>query len=78
MTRGAAIPVINTERCTGCGRCVAACPPHVLWLETARADGFGSKHAVLHTPDGCTGCALCVPACPFDVISMQRRLLPKN
>lgn len=74
---GKAIPVIDTSGCTGCGRCVAICPPHVLWLETARADGFGSKHAVLHTPGDCTGCALCVPACPFGVISMQRRSVAK-
>ncbi|MDP2226332.1 MAG: ferredoxin family protein [Moraxellaceae bacterium] len=68
-----ALPVINPDRCTGCGRCVAACPPHVLWLATARADGFGDKQAVLHDPDGCTGCALCIAPCPFDAIAMQRK-----
>ena len=25
-----ALPEINPDRCTGCGWCVAVCPPHVL------------------------------------------------
>ena len=27
-----ALPEIDPDRCTGCGRCVAACEPKVLWL----------------------------------------------
>lgn len=27
---GAALPLINTERCTGCGACVATCPAQAL------------------------------------------------
>lgn len=38
------LPKVDTVRCTGCGWCVAACPPHVLSLQT---DGL-RKHAVLH------------------------------
>lgn len=62
-----ALPEI-TAACTGCGRCVGACPPHVLWLETRH----WKKTAVLHMPQACTGCARCAVVCPFHAIRMRR------
>jgi ferredoxin len=66
------LPHIDTPRCTGCGWCVAACPPHVLSLQT---DG-GRKHSVLHDVQGCTGCSQCARRCPFDVITMLKMKKP--
>ena len=63
------LPAIDVERCTGCGRCVAACEPRVLSLETT--PGW-RKSAVLHGRDGCTGCSLCALKCPFNAIEMRR------
>ena len=48
----AALPLIDPERCTGCGRCVAICPPHVLWLGNDHPQGWGPKRAVLHDAEG--------------------------
>ena len=61
------LPQIDAARCTGCGRCVGACAPHVLSLE---AQGW-EKSAVLHDADGCTGCRQCALICPFDAITMH-------
>jgi ferredoxin len=64
-----ALPAIDPARCTGCGWCVGACPPHVLSLETLD----GKKTSVLHDGPACTGCAKCAVVCPFDAITMVRR-----
>jgi NAD-dependent dihydropyrimidine dehydrogenase PreA subunit len=61
------LPVVDPARCTGCGRCVAACGPHVLSLETVR----WRKRATLHDVPGCTGCSLCERRCPFGAIQMM-------
>ncbi|HEX7688412.1 MAG TPA: 4Fe-4S binding protein [Burkholderiaceae bacterium] len=60
------LPLIDPARCTGCGRCVAACGPRVLSLETVR----WRKTATLHDAAGCTGCSLCERRCPFGAIAM--------
>ena len=67
-----ALPIVDPQRCTGCGRCVGACPPHVLSLQVLGGQRFGRKHAVLHAAADCTGCALCCVCCPFDAIQMVR------
>lgn len=65
-----ALPVIDPQRCTGCGWCVAVCPPHVLSLATPELGG--RKCSQLHDATGCTGCALCYLRCPFGAIAMIR------
>jgi len=67
-----ALPAIATDRCTGCGWCVAACPPLVLSLQAPGEHRWGKKHAVLDDAPGCTGCALCALRCPFGAIRMVR------
>jgi ferredoxin len=63
-----ALPVIHKTRCTGCGWCVAVCPPHVMSLDVEN----WKKFSQLHDEAGCTGCAKCAVKCPFDAIEMQR------
>jgi ferredoxin len=65
--RSRRLPGIDPARCTGCGRCVAACEPHLLSLEVVQ----WKKSSVLHDADRCTGCSLCALRCPFDAITMR-------
>ena len=60
-------PIIDTARCTGCGRCVAACLLHLLSLER---QGW-KKFSTLHESDRCTGCEACEVTCPFNAITMH-------
>ncbi len=64
-------PRIDTHRCTGCGRCVAACDLHLLSLEAVR----WVKFSVLHEPDRCTGCSQCAVRCPFHAIAMRAQAM---
>ena len=69
----ARLPAIDPRRCTGCGRCVAVCGPHLLSLEVER----WVKSAVLHSAERCTGCSACAVACPFHAIAMRRPALAR-
>jgi len=62
------LPVVDTRRCTGCGRCVGACAPQLLSLEVVQ----WKKRAVLSGTELCTGCSLCAVRCPFNAIHMAR------
>ncbi|MBK6999427.1 MAG: 4Fe-4S binding protein [Rhodoferax sp.] len=68
MVRSLPIPIINTAGCTGCGRCVGACPLHLLSLEAKN----WVKSAVIHGVEKCTGCGKCKTICPFNAIQMRR------
>jgi 2-oxoisovalerate ferredoxin oxidoreductase delta subunit len=55
-------PIIDVEECKACGRCVAACPKHVLRFSKK----FNSKGVipVEYTGEGCIGCGICFYNCP--------------
>ena len=55
-------PEIATIECKACGRCVEACPKHVLFMsEDFNARGY---HYVEYLGRDCIGCARCFHTCP--------------
>ncbi|NJO81710.1 MAG: ferredoxin family protein [Blastochloris sp.] len=61
------LPVIDTQRCTGCGICVAGCPTKTIALHNERA--------VIAHPDACTFCELCEINCPEQAIGRPFRVV---
>jgi Na+-translocating ferredoxin:NAD+ oxidoreductase RNF subunit RnfB len=75
------LPQIDPEKCTACGKCVAACPKQVIEL------ALMSKAVVIscHSRDkgidvkkkcqvGCIACGICVRTCPVDAIKVDNNL----
>ena len=62
--------IIDTERCKGCGLCVAACPKGCIVIsEKSNKNGYFPAQANNNT---CTGCAMCAVICPETIIEVQR------
>lgn len=76
------IPRIDTGLCSGCGRCVNACPVEAVALVSANVPGEPTRHRATLQEDNCLGCGVCVRACPSGALSLisrpQRVLTPVN
>ena len=63
---GMARPVIDAERCKGCGICTAFCPEKILVLgDQLNANGY--PFVTMVDAEACRGCRICYLMCP-DVV----------
>jgi ferredoxin len=67
------IPESDAELCTGCGKCVAACPVEAMTLVSANDPEKPKRKAARLDEDLCLGCGVCVPACPEGGITLTPR-----
>jgi ferredoxin len=76
------IPHIRTELCSGCGRCVNACPVEAMALVSANTPVDPSRRKAMLHEESCLGCGVCVRTCPGGALSLiprqQRVLTPVN
>ncbi|WPC66858.1 4Fe-4S dicluster domain-containing protein [Rhodoferax ferrireducens] len=63
------IPTIDAARCSGCGRCIAACHLRLFAFETHE----WKKTSVLHDSERCSGCGKCAANCAIDAITMGHK-----
>ena len=61
-------PVVDVEKCVGCGICVDFCPESTIELKEKKKQ----KKAVVDY-DFCKGCGICSQVCPFRAIKMKNK-----
>ena len=64
----------NPENCSGCSRCLRACPITAITMtaERVQAKRKNAPHPVVDT-SRCLGCGVCADACKKDAMHMVRR-----
>jgi electron transport complex protein RnfB len=75
------LPLIDPDKCTACGKCVAACPKQVIELAQASKAVVISCHSRDKGVDvkkkcqvGCIACGICVRTCPVNAIAIDNNL----
>ncbi len=67
------LPVVDEATCTGCGKCVKACPVEAMALVSAN-DGRRPNARKAHLDDElCLGCGVCVRTCASASLSLRSR-----
>jgi Pyruvate/2-oxoacid:ferredoxin oxidoreductase delta subunit len=67
------LPVVDEATCSGCGKCVGACPVEAMGLVSA-SDPHNPRRRKARVDESiCLGCAVCVRACPSASLSLKKR-----
>ncbi|PKL08185.1 MAG: (Fe-S)-binding protein [Spirochaetae bacterium HGW-Spirochaetae-7] len=67
------MPQVKEEKCTGCGKCVDACPVEAMALVSAEDPRRPRLRKAKVLEDACLGCGVCVRACPTGALSLKSR-----
>ena len=62
---------VDNGICKGCEMCVAACPKHIMALDTSITNAKGYHPAHVTDESACTGCGSCAIMCPDVAIRIE-------
>jgi len=66
-------PVINADKCNGCGKCVSLCPVEAMTLVSSNDPVKPLSKMAKLDQDICLGCGVCLPGCNKDAIKLESR-----
>ncbi len=67
------LPEIDVDSCTGCGRCVNACPVEAMTLISANDPHHPKKKVAKLNEEMCLGCGVCVATCNEQSLWLKSR-----
>lgn len=56
-------PIVDLDKCIGCGECVDVCPVEVYELQDGKCNAAN--------PDDCLGCESCIEVCEHGAIVIE-------
>jgi len=68
------IPVINSQVCNGCAKCVNICPVEAMTLVSANDPHHPNRKKALLNEERCLGCGVCVRHCTSGSIVLKSRV----
>jgi Na+-translocating ferredoxin:NAD+ oxidoreductase subunit B len=78
------LPVVSTENCTACGKCVEICPRNIIELRKTNKKDLKIFVSCMNKDKGvrakkfcdvsCIACSKCVKECPHDAIVIENNL----
>lgn len=67
------LPRVDETKCTGCGKCMDACPVEAMSLVSAEDPKRPKRRKARVLEESCLGCGVCVRACPTGALSLVPR-----
>jgi ferredoxin len=67
------MPSVEATTCTGCGKCMAACPIEAMSIVSANDPRAPARRKARVDEDICLGCGVCARACPNGSLALRSR-----
>jgi ferredoxin len=67
------LPEVDEDQCSGCGKCVTACPVEAMSLVSSNDPRHPNQRKARLNEEICLGCGVCVRTCPQNGLKLKTR-----